>query len=54
MQDIGYCPDSVMCNYLISSLCAVDRLEDAVKVLKGMSAAGCIPNLDSYASLITA
>ncbi|EOY17073.1 Pentatricopeptide repeat-containing protein [Theobroma cacao] len=54
MQDIGYCPDSLMCNYLISSLCAVDRLEEAVKVLKGMSGVGSLPDLESYAGLIAA
>ncbi|XVF30165.1 hypothetical protein REPUB_Repub16aG0033600 [Reevesia pubescens] len=54
MQDIGYCPDSVMCNFLVSSLCAVDQLEEAIKVLKGMSRAGCPPDLVSYASLIAA
>lgn len=52
MQDIGYYPDSVMCNYIISSLCAVDQLEEAVKVLRCMSSAGCPPDLESYADLI--
>ena len=52
MQDIGYCLDSVMCNYIISSLCAVDQLEEAVKVLRHMSRAGCLPDLESYAGLI--
>ena len=52
MQDIGYCPDSLMCNYLISSLYAVDKLEEAVKVLKGMGEVGCIPDLESYVGLI--
>ncbi|XP_022718340.1 pentatricopeptide repeat-containing protein At1g06270 [Durio zibethinus] len=54
MQEIGYCPDSVTCNYIISSLCAVDLLEEAVKVLKGMSGAGCPPDLESYSGLIAA
>ncbi|XWS24598.1 hypothetical protein CRYUN_Cryun28dG0116900 [Craigia yunnanensis] len=54
MQDIGYCPDSVMCNYIISSLCAVDQLDEAVKVLRRMSRAGCPPDPESYAGLISA
>lgn len=52
MQDIGYCPDTVTCNYIISSLCAVDQLEEAIKVLMRMSRAGCPPDLESYAGLI--
>ncbi|XVF73869.1 hypothetical protein PTKIN_Ptkin13bG0016100 [Pterospermum kingtungense] len=54
MQDFGYCPDSVTCNYIISSLCGVDRLEEAVKVLRHMARAGCPPDLESYAALIVA
>ncbi|KAG8493720.1 hypothetical protein CXB51_011230 [Gossypium anomalum] len=54
MQDIGFFPDSMTCNYLISSLCAVDQLEEAAKILKGMSRAGCPPDLESFAGLITA
>ncbi|MCD7458636.1 hypothetical protein HAX54_038786 [Datura stramonium] len=52
MQDIGYAPDCGTCNYLISSLCKVDQIDEAVNVLKGMACAGCIPDLDSYGSLI--
>lgn len=52
MKSIGYCPDSGTCNYLISSLCAVDQLTEAVKVLKGMAGAGCIPDLESYDTVI--
>lgn len=40
MRSIGYNPDSGTCNYLISSLCAVDQLEEAVNVLKGMRKVG--------------
>ncbi|GMI66210.1 hypothetical protein like AT1G06270 [Hibiscus trionum] len=54
MQDIGFCPDSLTCNYLISSLCAVDQLEEATKILKGMNGAGCLPDLESFAGLISA
>ena len=43
-----------MCNYIISSLCAVDQLDEAVKVLRRMSRAGCPPDLESYAGLIAA
>ncbi|KZV52701.1 pentatricopeptide repeat-containing protein-like [Dorcoceras hygrometricum] len=52
MHSIGYSPDSGTCNYLIMSLCKVDRLEEAIKVLRGMSKGGCIPDLDSYGVLI--
>ncbi|KAL3509247.1 hypothetical protein ACH5RR_028648 [Cinchona calisaya] len=52
MQSIGYNPDCGICNYLILSLCKVDQLKEAVKVLKGMTRAGCIPDLDSYGTLI--
>ncbi|KAK0588668.1 hypothetical protein LWI29_003928 [Acer saccharum] len=54
MQSIGYHPDCGTCNYLISSLCAVDQLAEAVKVLKGMGRAGCIPDLESYGTVIGA
>ena len=54
MQSIGYCPDCGTCNYLISSLCAVDQLAEAVKVLKGMGRAGCVPDLESYGIVISA
>ncbi|KAM3323163.1 pentatricopeptide repeat-containing protein [Capsicum chacoense] len=52
MQDIGYAPDCGTCNYLISSLCKVDQIDEAVNVSKGMARAGCNPDLDSYGTLI--
>ncbi|CAJ2660558.1 pentatricopeptide repeat-containing protein At1g06270-like [Trifolium pratense] len=54
MQSIGYHPDCGTCNYLLSSLCAVDRLVEAVNVLKGMGGAGCIPDSNSYDIVIGA
>ncbi|KAI4322743.1 hypothetical protein L6164_022409 [Bauhinia variegata] len=54
MQSIGYHPDCGTCNYLLSSLCAVDDLAEAVKVLKGMGGAGCVPNVESYDIVIGA
>lgn len=52
MQPIGYNPDCGICNYLILSLCRVHQLKEAVKLLKGMAGAGCIPDLDSFGTLI--
>lgn len=52
MESIGYRPDSGICNYLVSSLCAVDQLPEAVKVLKGMGRAGCVPDLEGYGFVI--
>ncbi|XP_022140758.1 pentatricopeptide repeat-containing protein At1g06270 [Momordica charantia] len=54
MRSIGYEPDSSICNYLISSLCAIDELAEASQVLKAMGGAGCIPDLESYGTLIGA
>ncbi|CAI0579284.1 unnamed protein product [Linum tenue] len=54
MRSIGYDPDTGTCNYLISSLCAVDQLPEAMKVLKGMARAGCVPDLESYVPVIGA
>ncbi|XP_061364274.1 pentatricopeptide repeat-containing protein At1g06270 [Gastrolobium bilobum] len=54
MQSIGYHPDCGTCNYLLSSLCAVDQSVEAVKVLKGMGGAGCIPDSNSYGIVIGA
>ncbi|XAR49568.1 hypothetical protein NMG60_11032816 [Bertholletia excelsa] len=54
MQSIGYYPDSGTCNYLISSLCAIDQLTEALKVLKSMAGAGCLPDLESYGAVIGA
>lgn len=52
MISIGYSPDCGTCNYLILSLCKVDHIAEAVEVLRGMGRAGCIPDLDSYGTLI--
>ncbi|KAF5732596.1 hypothetical protein HS088_TW17G00126 [Tripterygium wilfordii] len=54
MQSIGYHADCGTCNYLISSLCAMDQLVEAVNVLKGMAGAGCVPDLESYGTVIGA
>lgn len=54
MQSIGYRPDGGTCNYIISSLCAVDQIAEAVRVLKGMGRAGCAPDLESYGTVIDA
>ncbi|RDX57748.1 Pentatricopeptide repeat-containing protein, partial [Mucuna pruriens] len=54
MQSIGYTPDCGTCNYLLSSLSAVDQLVEAVKVLRGMGGAGCIPDSNSYRTVIGA
>ncbi|XP_057731059.1 pentatricopeptide repeat-containing protein At1g06270 isoform X3 [Arachis stenosperma] len=54
MQSIGYHPDCGTCNYLLSSLCAVGQLAEAVKVLNGMGGAGCIPDFNSYGIVIGA
>ncbi|XP_027336970.1 pentatricopeptide repeat-containing protein At1g06270 [Abrus precatorius] len=54
MQSIGYRPDCETCNFLLSSLCAVDQLVEAVKVLRGMGGAGCIPDSNSYGIVISA
>ncbi|GAU27096.1 hypothetical protein TSUD_104050 [Trifolium subterraneum] len=54
MQSIGYQPDCGTCNYILSSLCAVDQLVEAVNVLKGMGGAGCIPDSNSYSIVIGA
>ncbi|KAI3467163.1 hypothetical protein Pfo_023826 [Paulownia fortunei] len=53
MHSIGYSPDSGTCNYLILSLCKVDRYEEAVQVLRGMGRVGCLPDLDSFGTLIS-
>ncbi|EEF37275.1 pentatricopeptide repeat-containing protein At1g06270 [Ricinus communis] len=52
MESIGYYPDCGICNYIIYSLCSVDQLPEAVKVLKGMSGAGCVPDLECYDTVI--
>jgi len=33
-------------------LCVIDQLVDAVKPLKGIGRAGCVPNLKSYNTVI--
>lgn len=53
MNSIGYSPDTGTCNYVMSSLCAADQLEEATNVLKGMNEAGCIPDLDTYGLMIS-
>nr|XP_043626350.1 pentatricopeptide repeat-containing protein At1g06270 [Erigeron canadensis]XP_043626351.1 pentatricopeptide repeat-containing protein At1g06270 [Erigeron canadensis] len=52
MKSIGYRPDGGVCNYLISSLCKVDQYEEAVHVLRCMAGAGCVPDLESFGSVI--
>lgn len=54
MQSIRYHPDCKTCNYLLSSLCDVDQLVEAIKVLKGMSRAGCFPDTESHGIVIGA
>ncbi|OVA17271.1 Pentatricopeptide repeat [Macleaya cordata] len=54
VQSIGYRPDRGTCNYLISSLCAVDELGESVRVLEGMGSAGCDPDSESYGTVISA
>ncbi|KAL0301383.1 UNVERIFIED_CONTAM: Pentatricopeptide repeat-containing protein [Sesamum radiatum] len=52
MHSIGYSPDCGTCNYLIISLCKVNKFDEAVKVLREMGGGCCIPDLDSYGTLI--
>lgn len=54
MKSIGYHPDCGTCNYIITSLCAVNQLEEAVDVLRGMVKAECIPDVESYSTVISA
>ncbi|KAL7152965.1 hypothetical protein ABFS83_04G134000 [Erythranthe nasuta] len=53
MRSIGYSPDCGTCNYLILSLSKVDRLEEALGVLRGMGKVGCVPDRDSFGILIS-
>lgn len=53
MHSIGYSPDCGTCNYLILSLCRVDHFAAAVEVLRGMGRARCIPDLDTFGTLIS-
>lgn len=54
MKSIGYNPDCGLCNYIVLSLCNVDQLIEAVKVLKGMKQVGCFPDWESYGIVIGA
>ncbi|CAK8536360.1 unnamed protein product [Lathyrus sativus] len=54
MQSIGYYPDCGTCGYIVSSLCAVDQLAEAVNVVKGMGGAGCIPDSNCFGVVISA
>lgn len=54
MNTLKYQPDCGTCNYLISSLCTVDELGEAITVLKCMSKAGCAPDSESYGTVIDA
>ncbi|CAA0826886.1 Pentatricopeptide repeat-containing protein [Striga hermonthica] len=52
MRSIGYSPDCGTCNYLVQSLCKVNKVEEAVEVVRAMGRAGCAPDLDSFGTLI--
>lgn len=54
MRAIGYPPDGATCNFLLSSLCAVDELGEAIAVLRELSSAGCSPDSESYGTVIGA
>ncbi|KAI4389676.1 hypothetical protein MLD38_001877 [Melastoma candidum] len=54
MKSIGHSPDCGTCNYVITSLCAVDQLNEAMHVLSCIARAGCIPDTDSYGTVIAA
>ncbi|CAM8950287.1 unnamed protein product [Rhodiola kirilowii] len=54
MNALKYQLDCGTCNYLISSLCTVDEVAEAVKVLKSMDKAGCAPDSESYGTVIDA
>lgn len=54
MNSIGYRPDSGTCNFIITSLCAVNQLEEAVEVIRGMVKTACIPDVESYCTVIAA
>lgn len=41
------------CNFVLSSLCVVDQLVAAVKILKGRGRAGCVPDFKSYRTVIS-
>ncbi|MQM13236.1 hypothetical protein Taro_046160 [Colocasia esculenta] len=54
MRDVGYRPDVGSCNYLIASLCASSKAEEAICVLRAMGGAGCLPDSESYCTVIEA
>ncbi|KAL5998481.1 hypothetical protein ACLOJK_009422 [Asimina triloba] len=54
MRAIDYPPDGATCNYLLSSLCAVDELGEAIVVLRGLTSAGCSPDTEGYGTVIGA
>ncbi|PIA31318.1 hypothetical protein AQUCO_05100094v1 [Aquilegia coerulea] len=52
MKNIGYKPDLGTCNYLLLSLCAVDQIDESVRVLEEMGNVGCEPDSESYGIVI--
>ena len=54
MESIGYHPDSGTCNFIIKSLCAVNQLEEAIEVIRGMVKTVCFPDFESYCTVIAA
>lgn len=54
MRTIGYPPEGATCNYLLSSLCAVDELCEAIAVLRGLNSSGCSPDSEGYGTVIGA
>lgn len=54
MHDVGCRPDVRTCNYLISALCSSSDAEEAVGVLRAMGGAGCVPDSESYCTVIEA
>uniref|UniRef100_A0A1D1YBI0 Pentatricopeptide repeat-containing protein At1g06270 n=1 Tax=Anthurium amnicola TaxID=1678845 RepID=A0A1D1YBI0_9ARAE len=54
MRGVGYRPDVRTCNYLISSLCSSSEADEAIRVLRGMGGAGCVPDSESYCTVIEA
>ncbi|KAG9458882.1 hypothetical protein H6P81_003390 [Aristolochia fimbriata] len=53
-RSIGYPPDRSTCNYIISSLCSVDEVGEAVSILREMRKARCEPDAESYDLVIEA
>ncbi|CAA6654806.1 unnamed protein product [Spirodela intermedia] len=54
MRGVGYRPDLLTLNFLVSSLCSSSEVEEAVGILRGMAGAGCGPDCDSYCAVIDA